>query len=81
MEDLKLVFYENHDITSELEYFQRRTNCSVDIARYYYFDGAIPFLQWLTAKLSVYGNVSAEECYEELWKIRRQAEEKMFQHS
>ena len=81
MEDLQFVFYENHDITSALEYFQRRTNCSVDIARYYYFDGAIPFLQWLTARLSVYGNVSAEECYEELWKIRHQAEEKMFQHS
>lgn len=44
MDDLKLSLYENHDITSKLTYFQERTNCSIDIARYYYFDGAIPFL-------------------------------------
>lgn len=44
MDDLKLTLYENHDITKELEYFQIRTNCSIDIAHYYYFDGAIPFL-------------------------------------
>ena len=81
MDDLRLALYENHDITSKLTYFQKRANCSIDIARYYYFEGAIPFLQWLAAKLEVYGKVSAKECYEKLWDIRRQAEEKMFQHN
>ena len=80
LEDLKNALYENWDITPQLEYFMDRTHCSIDTARYYYFDGVHPFYAWFVSKLKCVGYVSAKECYDELWRIRRSVEEKTFQH-